>query len=81
MRLSVLLFASLADRAGSRAVEIDVDPGDDVAALWNRLVESHPALGTLRARPAVACDGDWADWGSPLTGVREVAFLPPFSGG
>jgi molybdopterin converting factor small subunit len=29
----------------------------------------------------VACDMNYADWETPVVGVREIAFLPPFSGG
>jgi molybdopterin converting factor small subunit len=28
-----------------------------------------------------ACDREYATWDRPLAGVREVAFLPPVSGG
>jgi len=29
----------------------------------------------------VACDVEYRDWSAKLDGVREVAFLPPISGG
>ena len=53
----------------------------DVEGLWALLLERHPALGELGFKPLVACDLDYADWDRKLDGVREVAFLPPVSGG
>ena len=54
--------------------------GGDGGAL-RQLVERHPRLAELSYRPLVACDLDYSDWDRPLQGVREVAFLPPVSGG
>ncbi len=55
--------------------------GADVSALWSALVERHPALESTGFRPLVACDMEYAGWDASLEGVREVAFLPPVSGG
>ncbi len=81
MRVDVRLFASLADRAGTGADSVDVEPGTDVAGLWEILTRRHPALGQARWRPLAACDLAYASWDQKLDGVREVAFLPPVSGG
>jgi molybdopterin synthase sulfur carrier subunit len=81
VRIEVRYFASLAERAGLRAETLEVGPLDDVTALWERVIERHPALGALAFRPSVVCDRAWADWQTRLEGVREVAFLPPVSGG
>jgi molybdopterin converting factor small subunit len=79
--VEVRYFASLVDRAGCGSEQLTVEPGEDVARLWQRLVERHPALSSLGYRPLVACDCEYAAWERRLAGVREVAFLPPFSGG
>ena len=81
MQLRVLYFASLTEKAGGRVESLEVDPSSDVQALWQLLVERHPALGDLSYRPLVACDQVYADWDRSLEGVVEVAFLPPVSGG
>ena len=81
MVVEVRFFASLADRTGCTAESIDVSPTTDVDGLWKLLVERHPALGQVGFRPLVACDLVYADWDRSLGGVREVAFLPPVSGG
>jgi len=81
MRIDVRYFASLAERTGMATESVEIATGDDVAALWHRLVTRHPELDRLPFRPLVACDMDYAEWDRRLDGVREVAFLPPVSGG
>ena len=81
MTVRVRYFASLADRAGTPAESVEVDGTADVAALWSSLVERHPGLAGVSTRPLAACDMEYAAWDRPLRGVREVAFLPPVSGG
>lgn len=81
MTLEVRYFASLAERTGCRSERIELPDGTDVAGLWDRLAERHAGLDTLGYRPLVACDLEYAGWDRALDGVREVAFLPPVSGG
>jgi molybdopterin synthase sulfur carrier subunit len=81
MRIEVRFFASLVERAGRATESIEIEPDTDVRELWRRLVDRHPALGELSYRPLVACDLDYAEWDRKLQGVREIAFLPPVSGG
>ena len=79
--LTVRYFASLVDKTGCSAEQVEVDDTLDVETLWLELSRRHPALGSLAFRPLVACDLQYAGWDHPLEGVREVAFLPPVSGG
>jgi len=81
MTLRVLYFASLKDRTGASEETIDIRDGADVAALWAALQERHPRLRDVTVRPLAACDMAYAPWERTLDGVREVAFLPPASGG
>ncbi len=81
MMVAVRYFASLTDRSGCGLETVEVAPGADVMALWSRLVTLHPALGEIGYRPMAACDLEYTGWDHPLDGVREVAFLPPVSGG
>ena len=81
MTLRVLYFASLKDRAGASEETIDIRDGADVAALWAAVQDRHPRLREVTVRPLAACDMAYAPWERTLDGVREVAFLPPVSGG
>lgn len=79
--MDVLFFASLADRAGRKAARVDLPSGADVEALWQRLLVEYPGLRLVGQRPMVACDLQYAAWDRRLDDVREVAFVPPVSGG
>jgi len=81
MRLKVRYFASLTDRTGVACESVEVPSSADVSKLWDELADRHPALGELDYRPMVACDMEYAEWDRKLEGVKEVAFLPPVSGG
>lgn len=80
MQVEVLYFASLRERVGTGQEILELDPGLDLDALWALLVQRHPALSGF-PRPLAACDREYASWDRKLAGVREVAFLPPVSGG
>ena len=81
MTVEVLFFASMADAVGRTRETVELDEGTTVSGLWRALVERYPGLGGLAYRPLVACDMDYSSWERELAGVREVAFLPPVSGG
>jgi molybdopterin synthase sulfur carrier subunit len=81
MKVEVRYFASLADAVGQAHETVELGDGETVEGLWAALVARHPELGRVKFRPLVACDMDYADWDRALDGVREVAFLPPVSGG
>ena len=81
MTFQVRYFASLRDLTGVAEEAVTLAPGADLETLWASLVERYPGLGSLGYRPAVACDMEYADWTRRLDGVREVALLPPVSGG
>jgi molybdopterin converting factor small subunit len=77
----VRFFASLVDSTGCRAVEVEASPDQRVVELWETIQQQYAGLRSLGYRPLVACDRRYADWDQLLGDVREVAFLPPVSGG
>jgi len=78
----VLLFGRLADVAGWREREIDPLP-ESLCALQDLLGRHDPALAEALAGRGVraALDKALARGEASLAGVREVAFMPPMSGG
>jgi molybdopterin synthase sulfur carrier subunit len=77
--VKVRLFAALRDLAGSTEVEAEgATVGDVVDALAVRFGDRFGAIA--RAGSAVV-DGERVDPRTALAGVREVALLPPVSGG
>ena len=81
MKVEVRYYASLADRTGVTGESVEVSPSTDVSGLWDALAARHPALREMDYRPMVACDMEYASWDRKLEDVKEVAFLPPVSGG
>lgn len=81
MTVEVLWFASLADKTGTRREDVEVEGVKDIEGLWDLLASRHPALHSIGMRPVAACDRRRVAWSESLEGVREVAFLPPVSGG
>lgn len=81
MSVEVLWFASLADRTGTRRESVEIGGVRDVEGLWALLQDRHPSLREIGMRPVAACDRRRVPWSQSLEGVREVAFLPPVSGG
>jgi len=81
MVIEVRFFASFADSTGAARDRVELPTGSDVSALWRALIARYPPLEATGIRPLVACDMEYATWDASLDGVREVAFLPPVSGG
>lgn len=78
----MLLFGRLADIAGWREREIDPLP-DSLCGLRDLLGRDDAALAEALAGRGVraALDKALAAGEASLAGVREVAFMPPMSGG
>lgn len=79
MKLKLLYFASLRDRAGRDAETIESQAADP-RALYAE-VDARHGLGLAPERLRVAVNGQFATWQSPLADGDEVVFLPPVSGG
>ena len=83
MTLTVRYFAWLRERVGepSEAVETSAATvGELVDELRAREERYALAFADMRA-VRVAVDQEIADLAAPLSGVREVAFFPPMTGG
>ena len=75
----VRLFAALRDLAGSNHVEVE---GSTVAEVVDALSTRYGERFERVARAgSVIVDGERATPSTPLSGVEEVALLPPVSGG
>ena len=76
---TVRLFASLRELADARAVELD---GSTVEELLRAAAERFgPAFDRIARAGSVVVDGERASPDSAVADAREIAFLPPFSGG
>lgn len=81
MKVTVKLFASFREAAGTSQSVVDVEPGTTVGQLWDRLGETYPRLQPMKRIAAFAVNGQHSPAGSRVSDGDEVAFLPPVSGG
>lgn len=81
MKLTVRLFAALAERAGTRALVLDELPETLTLVELKREIERrHPALGTL-AHVAGVVGTQYAKDDRVVHAGDDVSLLPPVSGG
>jgi molybdopterin converting factor small subunit len=79
VRVRLLYFASLADRAG-RAEETRDTSAATPRDLYAEVAREH-GFGLAPERVRVAVNGALVGWDAVLAGDDEVVFLPPVSGG
>lgn len=79
MKLDVLYFAALRDRAGCERESIETAAAT-LAALFEECLQRHP-LGFARGQLRVAQDGEFVSWDAAPREGAEVVFIPPVSGG
>lgn len=77
----MLLFASVADRAGTRRVELPSADGDTVASVRDRLLERFPQLATAVPTLMYAINEEYARESDPVPAGATLAMIPPVSGG
>lgn len=81
MKLTLLYFAHLAERAGAREETRDVPAGTSAKALVEILRKTHPKLGDALSACRIAVDEEFSDDGAILHEGQTIAFIPPVSGG
>ncbi|HEX6031686.1 MAG TPA: molybdopterin converting factor subunit 1 [Tepidiformaceae bacterium] len=81
MEVTVLLFASLAERAGWRKRLVQVEEGDTVAAVRERVIAEYPQLRAAVPTLLYALDEEYAREDDPVRPGATLALIPPVSGG
>ncbi len=80
-KVTVLYFAHLAERAGTREERIEL-LGDATAGSVRKFVaDLHPRLRDALGACRVAVDEEFADDDAVVRDGQTVAFIPPVSGG
>lgn len=79
MKVRLLYFASLADRAGCDGETLE-SAATDPAALYAEVAARH-GFAFARERLRVAVNGSFVAWTQALADGDEVVFVPPVSGG
>jgi molybdopterin synthase catalytic subunit len=81
VQVTVLLFASIAEKAGVRKVEVPLEPGDTVATVRERFLLRFPQLRPFVPTLMYALDEEYVREGAPVAAGATLALIPPVSGG
>jgi sulfur-carrier protein len=81
MIVTVKMFAAARELVGVPEVTLEVHNGATVGDLRGLLAQRYPQLGSLVARAMFAIDARYASDDDKLTDAREIACIPPVSGG
>ena len=79
MKIKVLLFAGLREKAGKGEMELEVEPGVTARELPGKIFGAEMALPPKSLRYAVNLDYEAGD--GKLEDGDEVALIPPVAGG
>ncbi|HEX9618054.1 MAG TPA: molybdopterin converting factor subunit 1 [Anaerolineales bacterium] len=80
-RVTVLFFATLRERAGTKEASMELPEGAQVQDLKTVLAERFPGLASALDSALVAVDKTYAFDEDPIPAGAEVALFPPVSGG
>ncbi len=81
MRVKVLFFATLRDRAGSKSMDIDIPEGMSVGAFKEKISSDHPSLKQSMETVLIAINREYAFDDAKIPIDAEIAMFPPVSGG
>ena len=82
MRLTVQLFANLAETCGARQIELCDLPQPLTASLvMDAFVDRFPHVGGMRESIMFAVNAEYVSADHPITACDEIALIPPVSGG
>jgi molybdopterin synthase catalytic subunit len=79
--MKIYLFATLRDRARTRAIEVTLDKPTTVAELRKIIAAQHATLAELLPQALVAVNQEFAFDEDAVSPENEVALFPPVSGG
>ena len=81
MTIHVLLFASIRDRAGASALDLELPASSTVQNAIGVLAERFPPLLDRLGRVMYAVNQQYSDSETVLNDGDELALIPPVSGG
>lgn len=81
MKIKVLLYYHLKEKAGTGSLDIDINNGSTIKDLKQKLVNDHPALRTHLNNVMILMDGKIVLDEDNLKEDASVSFLTPVGGG
>ncbi len=81
MLRTVLLFASARDILGCDRIEIEIADDASAGDVLDKLGQLSPTMAELVPYCRLAIDDRYAETSAPVASARELALIPPVSGG
>lgn len=81
MKVTVMLFARLRERLGQERLEIELEDGATIAALFAALTLRDPAFAADAPHLSAAVNQELAGPDTLLSEADEIAVFPPVGGG
>src|SRR5258708_1812550 len=81
MKISILLFAGIAEAIGTRQLELELPDNTTVGDLLTLLADQHPDAASLLRQSFVSIDHEYAALERTVPPGAEIAIIPPVSGG
>jgi molybdopterin converting factor subunit 1 len=79
--IKVLFFATLREQAGTKMIEMDIEPGATVRDLKNALIRRIPGIRDAIEHCLASVNHEYSDEAAEIPPAAEIAFFPPVSGG
>ena len=80
-KIKVLFFATLRDRAGMKALEIEIPEGTTVQGLKGQIARDYPNMKQSMETVIISINREFAFDENLVPENAEVAMFPPVSGG
>ena len=81
MRVKILFFATLRDRAGTKSIELEILEDMTVQGLKDKISADYPNLKQSMETVLIAINREYAFDNAVVPQNAEVAMFPPVSGG
>lgn len=81
MRVKLLFFATLRERAGVKSAEIEIKDNTTVAGLRKQVVNDFPSLGASMHTALISINHEYTFDDVLIPADAEIALFPPVSGG
>lgn len=81
LTIKLLFFATLRDRTGMRATEIEIPEGTTIQELKSRLTERFSGIGPTLETALMSINREFAFDHDVIPDGAEIAIFPPVSGG
>ena len=79
--INVLFFATLREQAGTKMIEVDIEPGATVEDAKKVILQRFPNMKAAMQHCLASVNHEYSDGTIEIPPAAEVAFFPPVSGG